>query len=757
MIFMHAMENYVHILQVFAVNSRGQADVAAFDFTSMFSAYNSSRYVERHGHPLLMATIGDSLHEPFWPMGTGCPRGFLSVFDTAWMIRNYCSGRYAVLEVLAERETIYRLLAQSKPENLNDNSAQYSIDPGSRYRTIVTDRMRLTPSMVANLYASDSVPLENAIDLCRTPHRRHGSIPRDFNTAKTSSLKRSHPRNEVELSFDDQHGLIVWLQQAVSPFRIRVDNLTSSLRSGYVLSALVARYRPDLLDYMSLEATSDPAAKCQQCLDILREEYGIEGPPLPWNPRSPQFRTDAFHFLTAIRHAFKDIRLVNAPVAKRAEPRPPKRRLVLHEVKHNGTSPHDPSSSLAVGNGAADMEPSVPPPKLPRDFHTLSPELALKHREQLLLMIHERRKRQGDAENTPVGVHSSYVTKKSTCVEKIDAKRLAVVEKLINTMTSPRIKEIRDKKPKIISKKWDAQALQDMEEKLSHSPMGAIYHKPMSSQERRMVEARTSYVKEKAKSGFFEGRRELDEFDLKLKEIDRRVSDSQKVGAVTVGALAQQHDLNAQWKLGNGTSGAFLTPSPMSSYGTTPSAPVRAEDNPINSPLSDPRNPPPRICAPVFIKPHARPLELPQERGNPTCHFCGKRTYLAERKELNGVFMHSNCFKCQFCGQLLRVGSYGFDRNIGTAGSFYCSTHLKLPASEKLERMRQLQRKQQVIGGRFPDAEAIRSPPKTPPKPPARPVRPVSMIDRPTVVVSPENGHYGDGERRKDSEMQGRF
>lgn len=40
--------------------------------------------------------------QPFWPMGTGCARGFLAAFDTAWMVRGWAQGR-KTLEILAER------------------------------------------------------------------------------------------------------------------------------------------------------------------------------------------------------------------------------------------------------------------------------------------------------------------------------------------------------------------------------------------------------------------------------------------------------------------------------------------------------------------------------------------------------------------------------------------------------------------------------------------------------------------------------
>ncbi len=48
---------------VFAKNHYGQADVAMFDFTSLFQSENASRIIERRGKRLLMSLVGDSLLE----------------------------------------------------------------------------------------------------------------------------------------------------------------------------------------------------------------------------------------------------------------------------------------------------------------------------------------------------------------------------------------------------------------------------------------------------------------------------------------------------------------------------------------------------------------------------------------------------------------------------------------------------------------------------------------------------------------------
>ena len=138
----------------FAVNHYGQPDVAMFDFTSMFAAENASRVLERHGHKMLMCLVGDSLLEPFWPTGSGCARGWLSSFDACWAIHSWSSGRMTPLEVLAERESIYRLLAQTTPENLNKDYSAYTVEPQTRYPNLNT--RSCLDFQVKSLYDTDN-------------------------------------------------------------------------------------------------------------------------------------------------------------------------------------------------------------------------------------------------------------------------------------------------------------------------------------------------------------------------------------------------------------------------------------------------------------------------------------------------------------------------------------------------------------------------------------------------------------------------
>ncbi|XP_041803127.1 F-actin-monooxygenase MICAL2 isoform X3 [Chelmon rostratus] len=236
----------------FAMNHCGQPDVAMFDFTSMHASENAALVRERFGHQLLVALVGDSLLEPFWPMGTGCARGFLAAFDTAWMIKSWAQGR-TVLEVLAERESIYRLLPQTTPENIAKNFEQYTIDPATRYPNLNSSCVR--PLQVRHLYISGEL---NSCSL-----ERAATIRRPVNLSRRESEIR--PAR-----------LLTWCQKQTEGYRnVMITDLTSSWKSGIALCALIHRFNPHLIDFDSLNE-EDPAANLQLAFDISEREFGIQ-------------------------------------------------------------------------------------------------------------------------------------------------------------------------------------------------------------------------------------------------------------------------------------------------------------------------------------------------------------------------------------------------------------------------------------------------------------------------------------------------
>ncbi|XP_041638774.1 F-actin-monooxygenase MICAL2-like isoform X2 [Cheilinus undulatus] len=235
----------------FAMNHCGQPDVAMFDFTSMHASENAALIRERFGHQLLVALVGDSLLEPFWPMGTGCARGFLAAFDTAWMVKSWAQGR-TVLEVLGERESIYRLLPQTTPENIAKNFEQYTINPGTRYPNLNSSCVR--PHQVRHLYISG--------ELSSCSLERAASIRRPVNLSRRESEIR--PAR-----------LLTWCQKQTDGYKnVKITDLTSSWRSGIALCALIHRFKPQLIDFDSLNE-EDHAANLQLAFDIGEQEFGI--------------------------------------------------------------------------------------------------------------------------------------------------------------------------------------------------------------------------------------------------------------------------------------------------------------------------------------------------------------------------------------------------------------------------------------------------------------------------------------------------
>uniref|UniRef100_A0A8C2WT43 F-actin monooxygenase n=1 Tax=Cyclopterus lumpus TaxID=8103 RepID=A0A8C2WT43_CYCLU len=219
----------------FAMNHSGQPDVAVFDFTCMYASENAAMVRQRRGHQLLVSLVGDSLLEPFWPMGTGIARGFLAALDSAWMVQRWSQGE-APLEVLADRESLYRVLPQTTQENLQKKISLFTVDPTTRYLNI--NLMLITPAQVTH--------------------------------ARTHTCKHTH----VSL-FSPSNQLLTWCQEETCGYRgVAVNDLTTSWKNGLALCALIHRYRPDLIDFDSLDMSS-VEDNTRLSFDVAERHFGI--------------------------------------------------------------------------------------------------------------------------------------------------------------------------------------------------------------------------------------------------------------------------------------------------------------------------------------------------------------------------------------------------------------------------------------------------------------------------------------------------
>ncbi|XP_071189072.1 protein-methionine sulfoxide oxidase mical3b-like isoform X1 [Salvelinus alpinus] len=269
----------------FAMNHYGQPDVALFDFTCMYASENAALVRQRHGHHLLVTLVGDSLLEPFWPMGTGIARGFLAALDSAWMVRSWAQG-LAPLDILAERESLYRLLPQASPENVNKNFGQYTVDPATRYPNI--NPQLITPAQVGHLiYTEES-----------------GGSGADQEPRPRSPL----PKLLRQESFSRSSKLLSWCQQQTQGYRgVAVSDLTTSWKSGLALCALIHHYRPDLIDVDSLKE-DEGEENMRLGLEVAEKEFGIS-PVMTVEEMSSVSETDTLcmvMYLSQFHQLFKD-------------------------------------------------------------------------------------------------------------------------------------------------------------------------------------------------------------------------------------------------------------------------------------------------------------------------------------------------------------------------------------------------------------------------------------------------------------------
>ncbi|XP_030210844.1 protein-methionine sulfoxide oxidase mical3a isoform X2 [Gadus morhua] len=234
----------------FAMNHYGQADVAMFDFTCMYASETAAMVRRRHDRPLLLTLVGDSLLEPFWPIGTGIARGFLAALDSTWMIRSWAQGT-APLEALAARESVYRLLPQTTPENMHRNISQYTVDPATRYPNY--NPLLISPAQVKHLVHTGEEPQVDVDSLVCSPP----------------------PRLLRQESFSRSNKLLAWCQEQTRGYRaVAVGDLTTSWKSGLALCALIHRHRPHLIDFDSL-GESDAEANVRLGFSVAQRELGI--------------------------------------------------------------------------------------------------------------------------------------------------------------------------------------------------------------------------------------------------------------------------------------------------------------------------------------------------------------------------------------------------------------------------------------------------------------------------------------------------
>ncbi|XP_058709042.1 F-actin-monooxygenase MICAL3 isoform X14 [Poecile atricapillus] len=663
----------------FAINHYGQPDVAMFDFTCMYASENAALVREQNGHQLLVALVGDSLLEPFWPMGTGIARGFLAAMDSAWMVRSWSLGA-SPLEVLAERESIYRLLPQTTPENVSKNFSHYSIDPATRYPNINVNFLR--PQQVRHLYNTGDLKdihleIENFVN-SRTP-----KLTRNESVARSSKL-------------------LSWCQRQTDGYAgVNVTDLTMSWKSGLALCAIIHRYRPDLIDFDSLDE-NNVEKNNQLAFDIAEKEFGIS-PIMTGKEMASVGEPDKLSmvmYLTQFYEMFKD----TIPSSDSLDLNAEEKAALIASTK-------SPISFLSK------LGQSISRKRTPKD----------KKEKELDGAGKRRKTSQSEDEDLP----RSYREERPTLVSALTERRIDAAignQNKVKSMATQLLAKFEENAPVPSSNLRRQQPVLPYQERVHSQPssrreQGRLAPIPQWKQMRHKERSRTCPKKvimlssstpsssppyprqqrfrepgagypgeqsprqERRSPRFFS-------HDQVAMNVEQRAF---QLAALLESRRALRHQPESepsrrffvdQWELSLSLRSSNRPSSPSSDslrqkYIKMYTGGVSSLAEQIANQLQRKEQP-----KTLLDKKELGSLkkEFPQNLGgSDVCYFCRKRVYVMERLSAEGKFFHRSCFKCEYCTTTLRLSSYAYDIE---DGKFYCKPHYCYRVSGYAQRKR---------------------------------------------------------------------
>ncbi|XP_055230851.1 F-actin-monooxygenase MICAL3 isoform X8 [Gorilla gorilla gorilla] len=614
----------------FAINHYGQPDVAMFDFTCMYASENAALVREQNGHQLLVALVGDSLLEPFWPMGTGIARGFLAAMDSAWMVRSWSLGT-SPLEVLAERESIYRLLPQTTPENVSKNFSQYSIDPVTRYPNINVNFLR--PSQVRHLYDTGEtkdihLEMESLVNSRTTP-----KLTRNESVARSSKL-------------------LGWCQRQTDGYAgVNVTDLTMSWKSGLALCAIIHRYRPDLIDFDSLDE-QNVEKNNQLAFDVAEKELGIS-PIMTGKEMASVGEPDKLSmvmYLTQFYEMFKDSLPSSDTLDLNAEEKavliastrsPISFLSKLGQTISRKRSPKDKKEKDLDGAGKRRKTSQSEEEEAPRGHRGERPTLVstltdrrmdvavgnqnkVKYMATQLLAKFE--------ENAPT---QSIGIRRQLTQERGASQPSCCLPGQVRPAPTPRWKQQREKECSRTCPKKVITLSPPPTPPPCRAHGGQQTYRDLDADNRGKQSPHHERPEPEPPRRFFVDQWEL---SLSLRSSARPASPSSdslrqkciKMYTGGVSSLAEQIANQLQRKE---QPKALLDKKELGSM----------------------------------------KKEFPQNLGgSDTCYFCQKRVYVMERLSAEGKFFHRSCFKCEYCATTLRLSAYAYDIE---DGKFYCKPH----------------------------------------------------------------------------------
>ncbi|TMS35548.1 hypothetical protein L596_002928 [Steinernema carpocapsae] len=629
----------------YVTNGRGECDVAMFDFTAVYKAQHSVTLSESSGRFLLTTIVGDSLFEPFWPTGSGCARGFLGVFDSAWMIRELGLRRRSAIEVIAERESIYTLLANANKDNMQNTYSQYTIDPKTRYKS--------QELCSTNDKVSCHLDFENREAL------GDGDCLKVRNTAP--SYYSTSPIIEM---------LRLWrVCNGVLGPKFRVVNFSAqSWGDGYALAALLGRFRKDLVDFSKFRKEIDSAEMLKAVFTAVESEYGLEAPcadVLSWANLDDEER---YHFVRALLNYLmgdrESVRVTFSNVPRSAL-NGHRKKVKVNTSSARKAEPIKRVAALLTSNFVA-SDPSVP------KRTNLERKLSFSSQEEIQNSHAESSRKKYDF--TTESNDKPYT--KRPQVDRLDPVKLCRVEQIISGRLekdqSEQFHNSRFVSSVAKTRRMDRSDLEEMEQKLEKTAMGTLIDREkfhsMSSKEEKMMRVNAADARNFAHGGFKDPSEKFREIDSRLEKAEKILKNKALSGVNIVSQIKGV---------------------PSTKKGPPPPVPSKsAKSNGVEVVL--------RSNATDYAP---RPVSMPvvsdssyssvNGRRKQPCAICSDEVYLAEQLLVEKKIIHKRCFRCAYCEQPLRLGNYGTDRAITDAYGirFYCSQHGMMSFREKVARL----------------------------------------------------------------------
>uniref|UniRef100_A0A1I8ALX6 LIM zinc-binding domain-containing protein n=2 Tax=Steinernema glaseri TaxID=37863 RepID=A0A1I8ALX6_9BILA len=618
----------------FVTNTRGDCDVAMFDFTCMYKAQHSTRLYEHGGKFLLTTIVGDSLYEPFWPTGSGCARGFLGVFDSAWMIRELGLRERPTIEIIADRERVYSLLGKASKDNMKKALSLYTIDPTTRYSCI---------ELVAR---SEKVK-------CHV----------DFQNAEALGDNDIwDPRNGQPYGLEsaNRDKLRLWrfcdgvLAPAFTLHRRVINFSAQSWGDGFPLAFLMGRFRGDLVNLKEHCTERDADKMVKAVLEAIEREYGLAAPCEGIEEWEQLDDGERYQYIKSlVTHLKRDQEHVRKAFS--STPRIANRKRVRVNTSNTYKSEQIQRATEMLKSQFTDNDSS----------NAKAVEKSLEAQREII----ER-----TVDISP-DVETKHFTKKPF-VERLDPVKLCRVEQIISGQLekdqSEQFHNTRFVTSAAKTRRLDRTDLEEMEQKLEKTGMGVLIDKDkihsMSSKEEKMMRMSAADARSFALGGFKDDCEKFKDIDSRLEKADKQLKNTALSGVTIVSQIRGVPSTK---------KGPPPPTPPKSVRPNVPEVPMRA-----NAPENAPR--------PVSMPATSDSLysSINSRRRNP-CALCSNEVYLAEQLLVEKKVVHKRCFRCCYCEQPLRLGNHGTDRAITEAYGirFFCSQHMAMSYRDKVARI----------------------------------------------------------------------